>query len=171
LNQISSVVDSLVLILLAKMQFNLVFRNQVGVDRESAEGWCFVSGHDFSRAILSRKKLGFSPCVPLPNRHVASWICCGICRLQGLKPRSFATLYGPTTAFSLQVYTEQPLLTWLFLKKSRTSLNLTVLSRSENALKSCPDTKQKDATLHGQALAAPSGNRKKSNLDKTDFEW
>jgi hypothetical protein len=38
------------------------------------------------------------------------------------------------TAFSLQVYTEQPLPTWLFLKKSRTSLNLTVLSRSENAL-------------------------------------
>jgi len=54
------VVDSLVLILLAKMSFNLVFRNQVGVDPESAEGWCFVSGHDFSRAIRSRKKLGFS---------------------------------------------------------------------------------------------------------------
>jgi len=45
--QISSVVDSLVLILLAKTSFNLVFRNQVGVDRESVEGWCFVSGHDF----------------------------------------------------------------------------------------------------------------------------
>jgi len=58
--QISLVVDSLVLILLAKMSFNLVFRNQVGVDPESAEGWCFVSGHDFSRAIRSRKKLGFS---------------------------------------------------------------------------------------------------------------
>jgi hypothetical protein len=38
------------------------------------------------------------------------------------------------TAFSLLVYTEQPLPTWLFLKKSRTSLNLTVQSRSENAL-------------------------------------
>ena len=36
--------------------------------------------------------------------------------------------------FSLLVYTEQPLPTWLFLKKSRTSLNLTVQSRSENAL-------------------------------------
>jgi hypothetical protein len=34
------------------------------------------------------------------------------------------------------VYTEQPLPTWLFLKKSRTSLNLTVQSRSENALSS-----------------------------------
>jgi hypothetical protein len=36
--------------------------------------------------------------------------------------------------FSLLVHTEQPLPTWLFLKKSRTSLNLTVQSRSENAL-------------------------------------
>jgi hypothetical protein len=38
------------------------------------------------------------------------------------------------TAFSLLVYTELPLPTWLFLQKSRTSLNLTVQSRSENAL-------------------------------------
>jgi hypothetical protein len=27
---------------------------------------------------------------------MASWICCGIRRLQGLKPSSFSTLYGPT---------------------------------------------------------------------------
>jgi hypothetical protein len=38
------------------------------------------------------------------------------------------------TAFSLLVYTRQPLSTRLFLKKSRTSLNPTVQSRSENAL-------------------------------------
>ena len=38
------------------------------------------------------------------------------------------------TAFSLLVHTEPLLPTWLFLKKSRTSLNLTVQSRSENAL-------------------------------------
>jgi hypothetical protein len=37
-------------------------------------------------------------------------------------------------------------------------------------LKSCPDTKQMAATLHGQALAAPSGNRKKSNLDRFDSQ-
>jgi hypothetical protein len=37
-------------------------------------------------------------------------------------------------AFSLLVYTRQPLSTRLFLKKSRTSLNPTVQSRSENAL-------------------------------------
>jgi hypothetical protein len=40
----------------------------------------------------------------------------------------------PATAFSLLVYTRQPLSTRLFLKKSRTSLNPTVQSRSENAL-------------------------------------
>jgi hypothetical protein len=32
------------------------------------------------------------------------------------------------------VHTEQPLPTWLFLKKSRTSRRLPVQSRSENAL-------------------------------------
>ena len=37
-------------------------------------------------------------------------------------------------AFSLLVYTEQPLPTWLFLKKSHTSRGLTVQCRSENAL-------------------------------------
>jgi hypothetical protein len=37
-------------------------------------------------------------------------------------------------AFSLPVHTEQPLPTWLFLKKSRTSRRLPVQSRSENAL-------------------------------------
>ena len=37
-------------------------------------------------------------------------------------------------AFSLLVHTEQPLPTWLFLKKSRTSRRLPVQSRSENAL-------------------------------------
>src|ERR1700677_4700587 len=42
---------------------------------------------------------------------------------------------NPTApAFSLLVYTRQPLPTRLFLKKSRTSLNPTVQSRSENAL-------------------------------------
>jgi hypothetical protein len=41
-------------------------------------------------------------------------------------------------AFSLLVYTEQTLPTWLFLKKSRTSRRLTVQSRSENALESQP---------------------------------
>jgi hypothetical protein len=39
-----------------------------------------------------------------------------------------------TTAFSLLVYTRQPHPTRLFLKKSRTSLNPTVQSKSENAL-------------------------------------
>ena len=34
-------------------------------------------------------------------------------------------------AFSLLVHTEQPLPTWLFLKKSRTSRRLPVQSRSE----------------------------------------
>jgi hypothetical protein len=38
------------------------------------------------------------------------------------------------TAFSLLVYTEQPLPMWLFLKKSRTSLNSTVQRGSENDL-------------------------------------
>ena len=37
LSKLVSVVDSLVLILLPKMSFDLVFRNRVGVDRESAE--------------------------------------------------------------------------------------------------------------------------------------
>ena len=37
-------------------------------------------------------------------------------------------------AFSLLVLTEQPVRTWLFLKKSRTSRRLAVQSRSENAL-------------------------------------
>jgi hypothetical protein len=38
-------------------------------------------------------------------------------------------------AFSLLMYTEQALPTWLFLKKSHTSLNLTVQSGSENAIR------------------------------------
>ena len=59
-SQISWAFDSVVLSLLAKMSFNLVFRNHVGVDRESAEGWCFISGHDFSRAV-NRKKVGLQP--------------------------------------------------------------------------------------------------------------
>ena len=46
----------------------------------------------------------------------------GLCPLRGIR------------AFSLLVYTEQTLPTWLFLKKSRTSRRLTVQSRSENAL-------------------------------------
>ncbi len=38
------------------------------------------------------------------------------------------------TAFSLLGHPKQPLPTWLFLKKSRTSPDSTVQSRSENAL-------------------------------------
>jgi len=48
--------------------------------------------------------------------------------------RRLLRVLSRATAFSLLVYTEQPLPTRLFLKKSRTSLNSTVQSRSENAL-------------------------------------
>jgi len=41
-----------------------------------------------------------------------------------------------------------------------------ILSTFMARLKSCPDTKQKAATLHGHELADPSGNlKKKANLD------
>ena len=53
----------------------------------------------------------------------------------GLSAREiFLTARAGAIAFSLLVHTEQPLPTWLFLKKSRTSRRLTVHSRSENAL-------------------------------------
>src|ERR1700681_2681370 len=48
--------------------------------------------------------------------------------------RSRPTYTIRSRAFSLLVYTEQPLPTWLFLKKSRNSRRLPVQSRSENAL-------------------------------------
>jgi hypothetical protein len=39
----------------------------------AAEKLCFVSGHDFSRAIKIEKKSGFSPCLsyPVPNFSAA----------------------------------------------------------------------------------------------------
>src|SRR5271156_4275893 len=58
-------------------------------------------------------------------------------------------------AFSLLVHTEQPLPTWLFLKKSHTSRRLPVQSRSENALVSL-----------NQSLSATRKNRNSSPVSK-----
>jgi hypothetical protein len=70
-------------------------------------------------ATLRRDKFDSALVVPKTENQVPGG---GLCPLRRIR------------AFSLLVHTEQPLPTWLFLKKSRTSRRLTVQSRSENAL-------------------------------------
>src|ERR1700733_4014234 len=67
-----------------------------------------------------------------PFRRLRSRVACSA--FSGATPNPVSPLLCLLKAFSLLVYTEQPLPTWLFLKKSRTSQNLTAPSRSENAL-------------------------------------
>ena len=86
-------------------------------------------------AFLSRKGAWSSPtplCLTGNRGQRSGGICCFF-STPALSIRN-AVSATSTTAFSLLVYTRQPLSTRLFLKKSRTSLNLTVQSRSENAL-------------------------------------
>ena len=59
--QISSVVDSVVLILLAKMSFNLVFRNQVGVDREVLRGGALYQGTTLVGPFYLEKSWALAP--------------------------------------------------------------------------------------------------------------
>jgi hypothetical protein len=57
----------------------------------------FVSGHDFSRAVKDRKRIGLQP---LPWRILHENACAKTIlskeRAQGLKPRSLMGLNGPT---------------------------------------------------------------------------
>ncbi len=73
---------------------------------------------------------GFSPKENHSSRYLSDHSHCET----ALEVDSSALGHFPPTAFSLLVFTERPLSTWLFLKKSRTSLPSPVQSRSENAL-------------------------------------
>src|SRR5271163_638773 len=62
------------------------------------------------------------------------WLSTAASRLSEIAPDRRKSLIRGTTAFSLLVLTEQPVRTWLFLKKSHTSPRFPVQSRRENAL-------------------------------------
>ena len=79
---------------------------------------------------------------------------------------------NPTApAFSLLVYTRQPLPTRLFLKKSRTSLNPTVQSRSENALKCLRESRLIRSPGRVCAVAEPKRNRTSIPVSLTKDGW
>jgi hypothetical protein len=57
--------------------------------RYSIKVFCFVSGHDFSRAVPGQNGQGFSPCHRTIRREFNG-------NAQGLKPHSFRAFYGTT---------------------------------------------------------------------------
>jgi hypothetical protein len=97
-----------------------------GIERE-ARGSSVCRG-DETRSSPSthlRESVRLAVCVLSRNRSAGIWPSGGSPRLPGF----------PVIAFSLLVYTGQPISARLFLEKRRTSLLLPVQSRSENALK------------------------------------
>ena len=77
-----------------------------GTTLEAGENSCFVSGHDFSRAVQIQQNLGFSPWFLLSllaektpsaaEHYLWTSISCGMRCRRGLKPNSLLVLCGPT---------------------------------------------------------------------------
>jgi hypothetical protein len=76
--QISWLVDYVVAILLDKLQRKPGAGNQVGVDRESGEGFALYQGTTSVGPLRRNKIKGFSPCTAAFARHVYLRVSCTI---------------------------------------------------------------------------------------------
>jgi hypothetical protein len=103
--QISWMIDCLVLILLAKMQPNHVFRKQVGVDRENAEAGALYRDTTRGRALIQSKRNGAQHGIALPapsgyrkkliwtglGKNARTQSCVGPCKKIAAQQKQFAT--------------------------------------------------------------------------------